>query len=168
MTLKTKGIYKPYSIINKMTLMKKLHVLLVEDNQGDIVITREALNETHSIRKISVATDGDEAIHFLENLNNSKEADFPDIIFMDTYLQKMDGYDVLKYIKTTHFLRHIPVIISTDSSYQNDINNAYLNMANAFVIKSGEVDVYINHISKTIEYWTTIATLPSVNKAVSY
>ncbi len=143
--------------------MRQLHIMLIEDNPGDVFITTEALNETKATRKISIVNNGDEAMHFFEGLFFDKNADYPDLIFMDTYLQNTNSYEVLKYIKTTNHLLHIPVIISTDSAYEMDINNAYQNLATAFVSKSSEVDVYINHISKTIEYWTTIATLPSLN-----
>ena len=145
--------------------MRQLHIMLIEDNPGDVFITTEALNETKATRKISIATNGDEAMHFFEGLFFDKNADYPDLIFMDTYLQNTNSYGLLNYIKTTNLLRHIPVIISTDSAYENDINNAYQNLATAFVSKSSEVDVYIDHISKTIEYWTTIATLPILNNS---
>ena len=83
---------------------------------------------------------------------------------MEAYLRKINGYEVLKYIKTSNYLMHIPVIISTDSNYENDINNAYKNLANAYVAKPSEIDVFISQISKTIEYWTTIATLPTLTQ----
>ncbi len=141
--------------------------MLIEGNPGDVIITSEALNETKATRKISIATNGDEAMHYFEELIFNKNADYPDIIFMDTYLQNTDSYHLLNYIKSTNSLRHIPVIISTDSAYEQDINYAYQNLATAFVSKSSQVDVYFNHISKTIEYWTTVASLPTLNTHLS-
>ncbi len=81
--------------------MKQLHILLVEDNEGDIFLTREALDETKKIRKVSVVTDGDEAISFLNNLNEDANVDYPDFIFLDINLPKRNGHEVLQYIKTT-------------------------------------------------------------------
>lgn len=143
--------------------MKQLHILLVEDNEGDIFLTREALDETKKIRKVSVVTDGDEAISFLNNLNEDANVDYPDFIFLDINLPKRNGHEVLQYIKTTESLKHIPVIILTTSSYENDINLAYQNYASAFMTKSVEVDQFINEIGKIIDYWSAVQ-LPTINK----
>ena len=144
--------------------MKRLHILLVEDNEGDVFLTREALDETEMIRKISVATDGDEAINFLDGLNLDVDVDYPDFIFLDINLPKRNGHEVLQHIKDTNHLRHLPVVMLTTSSYENDINLAYQNFASAFVTKSVEVDDFMKEIAKIVEFWTTIVKLPTLHR----
>jgi len=144
-------------------MMKQLHILLVEDNEGDIFLTREALDETKKIRKLSVVMDGDEAISFLNSMVENPDIDYPDLIFLDINLPKRNGHEVLQHIKTTESLKHIPVMILTTSSYENDINLAYKNYASAFVTKSVEVDKFIHEIDQILDYWSVVQ-LPTINK----
>ena len=147
--------------------MRQLHILLVEDNEGDIFLTREALDETKKIRKVTVVNDGDEAINFLDSLDDKQDLDYPDFVFLDINLPKRNGHEVLQYIKSSTNLRHIPVMILTTSSYENDINLAYQNYASAFITKSVEVDQFINDIGKIIDCWTVVQ-LPTINKRETF
>jgi len=138
--------------------MKKLHVLLVEDNRSDVYLTIEALNETESIRKITVAYDGDDAIDMLAGLSEKDKLDYPDIIIVALYLKNRSSLEVLEYVKTADFLKHIPVMIYSDVKYEFDKNETYKKLATGFISKCTELDVFINNISKTIEHFTINST----------
>ena len=138
--------------------MKKLHVLIVEDNKSDVYLTIEALNETDSIRKISIAYDGDDAIDMLAGLNGKDKLDYPDLIIVALYLQNRSSLDVLEYVKNANFLKHIPVMIYSDVKYEFDKNETYKKLANGFISKCTELDAFIKNISKTIEHFTINST----------
>ena len=93
--------------------MRAIHILLVEDNEGDILLTTEALSEGKISNFISVVKDGWEAIQFLEKKDKYKKALTPDLILLDVNLPKMNGHEVLKSIKTNDEIKHIPVIMLT-------------------------------------------------------
>ncbi len=139
--------------------MKPVHILLVEDNEGDILLTTEALAEAKTKFKISIARDGEEAI----NLLNKASQDFPDLVLLDINLPKKNGHEVLQYIKTTAHLKKIPVIILSTSSSPKDIDSAYNNQANCYVIKSLEIHEFTKTIAKLQDFWTDVAILPGSN-----
>lgn len=143
---------------------QQLHILLVEDNEGDILLTKEALKDTNGVSKISVSKDGEEAINFLlKELDEAKET-LPNIILLDINLPKKNGHEVLKFIKTTEGLKHIPVIMLTTSSYSKDINQSYENYANCYVTKSVVIEDFLDAISKLIDFWTNVVNLPAFDK----
>jgi CheY-like chemotaxis protein len=140
--------------------MKPIHILLVEDNEGDILLTTEALSEGKIINEVSIARDGEEAIDFLNQQGAFSNATKPDLILLDVNLPKKNGHEVLDYIKSTNHLKHIPVIILTTSSSQKDILHAYRNYANAYITKPVDVDDFIKIISTIEDFWIGIVQLP--------
>ena len=140
--------------------MKPIHILLVEDNEGDILLTTEALSEGKIINEVSIARDGEEAIDFLNQQGAFSNATKPDLILLDVNLPKKNGYEVLDYIKSTNDLKHMPVIILTTSSSQKDILHAYRNYANAYITKPVDVDDFIKIISTIEDFWIGIVQLP--------
>jgi CheY-like chemotaxis protein len=141
--------------------MKPVHILLVEDNEGDILLTTEALNEGKIANTVSVVRDGWEAIQFLEKREKYIDVEDPDIILMDVNLPKMNGHEVVKYIKSSDHLRHIPVIMLTTSTSSNDILLSYRNHVNCFITKPVEVNDFLNVISSLENFWITIVQLPN-------
>lgn len=138
--------------------MDEVHILLVEDNEGDIILTKEALKEAKIKNTISVAMDGQVA---LDMLNNGSP--LPDMILLDINLPKIDGIEVLAAIKNDERLRMIPVIILTTSSAENDILVSYKNHANCFITKPVDLNRFIE-VVKTIEsFWISIVRLPQKN-----
>src|SRR4051794_653472 len=101
--------------------MKDAHILLVEDNEGDIVLTQEALADAKIKNKVTVSRDGEEAINYLTNATKNPEELFPDLILLDINLPKVDGKEVLHYIKTTPALKKIPVVMLSPSSSEVNI-----------------------------------------------
>lgn len=140
--------------------MKTIHILLVEDNDGDILLTTEALEEGKIINKISVVRDGKEAIDFVSKEGKYKEADTPDLILLDVNLPKKNGYEVLQHIKLSEDLKQIPVIMLTTSSSENDIMLSYKNYANCFITKPVEVNEFMDAVAKIEDFWINIVKLP--------
>ena len=139
--------------------MKNVHILLVEDNEGDILLTVEALEEGRIANVIEVARDGQEAIDKLEiDLKNNR---LPDLILLDINLPKMNGHEVLERLKETEGLKHIPVIILSTSSSEMDILKSYKNHANCFITKPVEIDEFVKAIESIEDFWFSIVKLPN-------
>ena len=140
--------------------MTPIHILLVEDNEGDIFLTVEALEERKIVNKISVVKDGKEAIDFLEKVEGFEDTDQPDLILLDVNLPKKNGHEVLTYIKGHLKLKHIPVIMLTTSSSERDIQKSYANHANCFITKPIDADDFLRVVSSIENYWISIVSLP--------
>ena len=138
--------------------MKLTHILLVDDNEGDILLTREALDDANFINKISIAYDGLEAIRFLKK--NSAGADKPDLILLDINLPKMTGTEVLGIIKNDPDLKRIPVIMLTTSSAEKDILASYDNYANCYITKPVDLDRFMDVVRTIEDFWISIVKLP--------
>lgn len=136
-----------------------LHILLVEDNPGDVRLTREALDESEHPYRLSVATDGVRAMDFLRRASDGRE-DRPDIILLDWNLPRMDGKEVLAEIKADPELRVIPVVVLTTSRARGDVERAYELQANCFITKPVDVAQFFRIISELEHFWTGTATLP--------
>ncbi len=113
--------------------MNPIDILLVEDNDGDIMLTIEAFEESRIVNKITVIKDGKEAINFFESLG--KEDKIPSLVLLDVNLRKMSGHEVLVYIKGNERYKSIPVIMLTTSSSEKDISESYKNHVNCFITK---------------------------------
>ncbi len=144
--------------------MDPIHILLVEDNEGDIVLTTEALDEGKVANSLSVVKDGWEAIQYLEQNEGYEDAEEPNLVLLDINLPKVNGHEVLKHIKTSDSLKHIPVIMLTTSSDEVDINKSYKNHSNCYITKPVEVNKFIEVISTIENFWISIVQLPSKAK----
>lgn len=143
-----------------MESKKTVHILLVEDNEGDILLTLDAFEESKINTEISVARNGQEALDFLYNRNAFLEAKKPDLILLDINLPIYNGHEVLKQIKQDTNLKKIPVIMLTTSAFANDINQAYDNNCNSYVKKPLDMDEFIEAILKIENFWLELCTLP--------
>ena len=143
--------------------MKEIHILLVEDNEGDIVLTREALSDAKIKNKVSVARDGEEALNYLNNAFDDTENLLPDLILLDINLPKVDGKEVLRYIKSTAVLKKIPVVMLSTSSNELDIADSYNNYANCFISKPVDFNKFFDVVKMIEDFWITIVKLPSKN-----
>lgn len=141
--------------------MKEVHILLVEDNEGDIMLTTEALQQGRIINHIDVVRDGKKAIDFLTKKGEYNAAGTPDIIILDVNLPKKNGHEVLQFIKNNEELKHIPVIMLTTSSSESDINKSYENYANCYITKPVDSDGFINAIKTMEDFWIHIVKLPT-------
>jgi CheY-like chemotaxis protein len=141
--------------------MNTVHILLVEDNEGDILLTTEALEEGKIANTLSVVKDGKAAIDYLEKRGEYEKTQTPDLILLDVNLPKKNGHEVLKYIKENTHLKQIPVIILTTSSTDRDINLSYKNHANCYISKPVEADNFLEVVSSIEDFWISIVKLPT-------
>lgn len=140
---------------------KELEILLVEDNPGDIRLTQEAFKESGINYKLHVATDGNEAVNFLNREAEYANAPVPSIIILDLNLPKRDGREVLKMIKTHQSLRKIPVVILTTSKSEEDIFHTYDQHANCYITKPVDLDQFITVIQSIKHFWLSVVKLPN-------
>lgn len=140
--------------------MKQIQILLVEDNEGDILLTTEALEDSKIINLVSVVKDGEQAIDFLNRKEPFQNASMPNLILLDINLPKKNGHEVLQYLKASKNFRHIPIIMLTTSSSQKDILDAYNHYVNCFITKPVEVNDFMTAVAKIENFWISIVQLP--------
>jgi CheY-like chemotaxis protein len=139
---------------------KPVEILLVEDNPGDVRLTRESLKDSKVLNHMSVVDNGVEAMAFLRREGKYVKATRPDLILLDLNLPKKDGREVLAEIKADEQLRRIPVVVLTTSSAEQDILKTYDLHANCYITKPVNMDQF-NAVVKAIEeFWFTIVKLP--------
>lgn len=138
-----------------------INILLVEDNPGDIRLTKEAFKDGRIKNQLHVVMDGEEALFYLKKLGKYANVSTPDIVLLDLNLPKKDGREVLAEIKADPVLQSIPVIILTTSTAQNDIVNTYAHHANCYIMKPVDFNDFINVIRTIENFWLTIVKLPA-------
>lgn len=139
--------------------MKPINILLIEDNEGDIILTTDALKEFTVPNTVSVARDGWAGLQYVENSGASSNPE-PDLILLDINLPKLNGHEVLNKIRSNKAKKHIPIIIFSTSSAPSDVLVSYQNQANCYITKP--VDVYdFSRVLLSIEnFWLSVAKLP--------
>ena len=139
---------------------RAIDVLLIEDDPGDILLTREAF-EHHKIRNtLRVARDGQEGLDFLYKRGLHQDAPQPDLILLDLNLPKYDGRQLLEQIKSDPDLCHIPIVVLTTSAAEEDILRSYRLHANAYVTKPVGFDKFMDVIRQIDEFFVQVVRLP--------
>ena len=138
-----------------------MHILLVEDNEWDIRLTQEAFRESAIASEISVARNGQEALDFVFRTGRFGVITEPDLILLDINLPLINGDEVLRIIKADDRVKHIPVVMLTTSSSQEDIRKAYQNHANAYITKPGDILEFMDAVAALIKFWAQIVRLPN-------
>jgi CheY-like chemotaxis protein len=136
-----------------------IKILLVEDNPGDIELTRLAFEESKLLIDLSVVSDGVAAISFLQQRQAAKLVQ-PDLVLLDLNLPKMNGQEVLAKLKIDQDLKRIPVIVLTTSQAEEDILSAYNAYASGYITKPVSFDQFIKVIQSIENFWFTIVKLP--------
>lgn len=145
---------------------RAVEILMVEDNPGDVRLTREALRRSDLDLRLHHVEDGVAALHFLQRRAPHQAAPRPDVVLLDLNLPLMDGRAVLAAIKADASLRSIPVIVLTTSHAENDVESAYDLHANCFVVKPADLHEF-NHVVRSIEhFWLKTARLPARGEVV--
>jgi two-component system response regulator len=139
---------------------KAIEILLVEDNPGDIELTRIALEDNKMSVNLNVAEDGVEALKFLKKQDQYQGAPHPDLILLDLNLPKKDGREVLAEMKADPVLKRIPVVILTTSQAEEDVLKAYNLSANCYITKPVDLDRFVKIVRSIENFWFTIVKLP--------
>jgi CheY-like chemotaxis protein len=134
--------------------------LLVEDNPGDVRLTREALRDSKLVNRLSVVGDGVEAMAFLRREGTYAGAPRPDLILLDLNLPRKGGREVLAEIKADASLKTIPVVVITSSEAEQDIFATYNLHVNCYVTKPVDFDQFIKVVRSIETFWLTIVKLP--------
>ena len=144
-------------------MKKEISILLVEDNEGDILLTLEALKEAKIYNNINVVRDGDEALQYLNKEGKYEDVETPDLILLDINLPKMDGIEVLGKIKTNEHLMVIPVVMLTTSDSEKDIFQSYQSHANCYITKPVNFENFMDVIQTIKDFWINIVQLPKID-----
>jgi CheY-like chemotaxis protein len=140
--------------------VESIDILLVEDNPGDVRLTKEALRDGKLINSMIVVANGVEALEFLRRQGRYADAGRPDLILLDLNLPRKDGREVLAEIKADADLKRIPVVVITSSSAETDILKSYNLGANCYITKPVNLEQFVS-VVKSIEYfWLGIVKLP--------
>jgi CheY-like chemotaxis protein len=146
--------------LSEADVVRPIEVLLVEDDEGDVLITREALAEGKVINRLNVVGDGVEAVAYLRRRKPHADAIRPDLILLDLNLPKRDGRQVLADIKGDADLRRIPVVVLSTSSADEDILRSYDLHANAYVTKPVDFDRFVDVIRRIDDFFISVVNLP--------
>ncbi|GHJ44288.1 two-component system response regulator [Catellatospora sp. TT07R-123] len=136
-------------------------VLLVEDDPGDVLMTREAFEEYKMRNTLEVVTDGVEALAFLRREGDFAGAPTPDLILLDLNLPRRDGREVLAEIKNDPDLCRIPVVVLTTSQAEEDVLRSYQLHANAYVAKPVDFERFISVVKQIDDFFVSVVRLPS-------
>jgi len=143
-----------------MSARSPIQILLVEDNPGDVRLTREVLKDGRINNTLNVVGDGVEALAFLRRQGAYADAGPQDLVLLDLNLPKKDGREVLAEMKADPVLRRIPVIILTTSSAELDILGAYDLHANCYITKPVDLDQFVKVVRSIEDFWLSIVKLP--------
>jgi CheY-like chemotaxis protein len=143
-----------------MRPLQPIEVLLVEDDPGDELMTREAFEENRIGNRLHVARDGEEALDFLYKRGAHTGAPSVDLVLLDLNLPKYDGRQVLQQIRSDPGLTHLPVVILTTSSSEEDVLGSYKLHANAFVTKPVDVNQFVSAVRQIDQFFLTVVKLP--------
>jgi two-component system, chemotaxis family, response regulator Rcp1 len=138
----------------------KHHILLVEDNDGDMILTMEAITDNNHTHYIYRVTDGEQAIDYLNKVGEYANEETPDLILLDINLPRLDGKEVLVYVKNSEPFRMIPVVILSTSTSDTDIIDCYKLGANCYINKPSDLNDFLDVIKTIEKFWLKIVKLP--------
>ena len=141
-------------------LVAPVEILLVEDDPGDVLMTKEALVDAKMGNELHVVSNGEEALAFLFQQGEYAEAPRPGLILLDLNLPRVDGREVLARIKAEEELRRIPVVVLTTSEAEEDILRSYDLHANAYVTKPVDFEAFVKVVRKVDEFYFNVVRLP--------
>jgi len=144
-------------------MTREVRILFVEDNEGDIVLTIEAMKEARISNNVTVVRDGEEALMFLLRKGKYADAERPDLVLLDINLPKVDGKEVLARIKNDPALMTIPVVILTTSDSEKDIMESYHNHANCYITKPVDFKKFMDVVHTIKDFWISIVQLPKTH-----
>ncbi|HZX31931.1 MAG TPA: response regulator [Rhodocyclaceae bacterium] len=143
-----------------LTTRRPAEVLLVEDNMGDILLTREGFKRSGYPVNLHHVENGEDCLAFLRKEGAFADAPTPDLILLDLNMPVMDGREVLKTLVADERFRHVPVVVLTTSANEQDIQEMYGLRTSSYIVKPLDFEEFQRIIQIIAEYWFTVATLP--------
>jgi CheY-like chemotaxis protein len=140
---------------------RPIDVLLVEDDPGDVLMTKEALSDHEIANNLTVVMNGEDAIAYMRKVGKFTGAATPDLVLLDLNLPRRNGREVLRDIKADPDLRRIPVVVLTTSEAENDVLAAYDLHANAYVRKPADFVQFVAAVRAIDDFYSTVVRLPS-------
>jgi CheY-like chemotaxis protein len=137
-----------------------VEILLVEDDPGDVLMTREALAESKVLNNLTVVSNGEEALRYLLREGEYADAVRPDLVLLDLNLPRVDGREVLARVKADERLRTIPVVVLTTSEAEEDVLRSYQLHANAYVTKPVDFESFVDVIRQVDDFFISVVRLP--------
>jgi len=139
---------------------KPVEILLAEDNPGDVMLTKKALEQGKLANNLHVVTDGVEALEYLRQEGEYADEPRPDLVLLDLNMPRKDGQDVLEELQDDPDLRRIPVVVLTSSESEEDIAKSYELNANAYLTKPVDFDGFIEIVNRMENFWFKVVKLP--------
>lgn len=140
--------------------MEPINILLVEDDPGDVLLTKKALANGKIFNSMAVATDGVEALALLRQEGDFADAPRPDLILLDLNMPRMDGRETLAAIKQDEKLRSIPIVILTTSDSDHDVLKSYDLQASCFITKPVDLEQFTQVVRSVKDFWLYVVKLP--------
>lgn len=141
--------------------MKRIHVLLAEDNPGDAELTRQALASSKLSIDLAVVDDGEKALKYLRREPPYAAAEEPDLLLLDLNLPKLSGEEVLREVKRDRRLAGLPVVILTSSDAETEVSRCYAQGANCYVVKPVDFNSFLQIVTSIEQFWFSVAKLKS-------
>jgi len=141
-------------------MVRKLDILLIEDNPGDVRLTEEVLRQSGAGCNLTAIRDPEHALNLLRGDNPRSERVKPEIIFLDLNLPKLSGIEIIQNIRGTEGVEHTPIVVLSSTENPEQIRDAYKAGANCFIRKPVELDNFIHCLSRCYEFWCDIVVLP--------
>lgn len=132
-------------------MTRPLHIAVIDDNISDLILVKEVFDDLHQNFTVSTFDYGKTALEAMRQA----DATLPDLILLDINMPTMNGFEVLREIKTNPISSHIPVVMLTTSSHPGDIEQAYSLLANSYLVKSMQFDDFVNQVEAFVHFWTT-------------
>jgi two-component system, chemotaxis family, response regulator Rcp1 len=139
-----------------------MNVLLIEDNEGDVVLIETAFKQGNSSTTVSVTHNGVEAIEYLSRQGKYADAVRPDLVLLDLNMPRMGGHQFLKIVKQDEKLKSIPIVVLTSSRAPKDIRDCYELHANCYILKPFDLEKFMDMIKQVEEFWGNLAQLQQV------
>lgn len=140
---------------------RPIEILLVEDNEGDVFLTKKAFSRAKILNNIQIASDGETALEILRQKDDYKDCARPDIILLDINLPKKNGKEVLADIKADASLRRIPVVILTSSKAEEDVVKTYDLHASSYIMKPLDITKFQDVVTAIEDFWFSVVILPN-------
>ena len=159
----SEGLGRTHTDTLRLTTSDPLHIILVEDDAGDELLTRKAIEATGLSVDLHTLHDGESALQFLRRGEGDHIFPRPDLIFLDLNLPRRDGHSLLKDLKRDRSLMDIPVVVLTNRLSRTDMMACYRAGASGYLCKSFDFDIFKSNIQRLVQYWWHTALLPNRN-----